>query len=84
MRIIVNAKTNSKVQKVERVNQQTLDFPGLKFDPVIYKVSVKELPIQGQANDAIVRALAKHFDTAPSNVRLIAGKTSKRKIFEII
>jgi len=40
--------------------------------------------VAGKANEAIIRALAKYFDTAPSRIKLIAGQTSKQKLFEII
>lgn len=73
-----------------RVDQPAMDFglPGQgdnirKTDLVTYKVSVKEAPVGGQANEAIIKALAEYFDTAPSRVNLISGQTSKQKIFEI-
>jgi hypothetical protein len=50
---------------------------------VTYKVSVKEAPVDGRANDAIIRALAEYFDVAKSSVKLLSGHTSKQKIFEI-
>lgn len=71
MKIIVKAKTKAKVEKVE------------KIDLAIYKVSVKEAPIQGKANEAIIKALADYFDTSPSSIVLISGQTSKQKVFEV-
>ena len=86
MKIIVKAKTRARVEGVERVGQAGLDF-GDHFENVhemvTYKVSVKEAPVNGRANEAIVRALAEYFETAKSNVRLVSGQTSKQKIFEI-
>jgi len=83
MRILVKAKPRSKVEKVERVGQPTLDLGGKKTELVVYKVSVKEPPVDGRANEAVVKALAKYFDVAISNVRLVSGETSRQKIFEI-
>ena len=37
----------------------------------------------GEANEAIVKILAKHFHTGKSNVKIIRGQTSKIKIIEI-
>jgi len=83
MRIIVIAKPKSKVEKVERVGQPSLGLGDCKSELVEYKVSVKEPPVNGRANDAIIRALAKYFDVAPSLVRLVSGASTKRKTFEI-
>jgi uncharacterized protein (TIGR00251 family) len=84
MKIIVKVKTNAKEEKVERVSQATLALFGLQKDMEIYKVSVKEPPVDGKANTAIIKALAKYFETSPSCVTLISGQTSKQKVFEII
>jgi uncharacterized protein len=83
MKIIVKAKTRAKVEKVERVTQPSLGLSKDKDELVIYKVSVKEAPVDGKANEAIIKALANYFDVAPSNISLITGQTSKRKVFEI-
>jgi uncharacterized protein YggU (UPF0235/DUF167 family) len=88
MKIIVKAKTKAKLNKVERISQPVLnlDIPDegkIKSELVIYKVSVKEAPVAGKANEAIIEALAEYFDTAKSNITLISGQTSKQKIFEI-
>ena len=83
MRILVKAKPRSKIEKVERVGQPTLNLGGSREEVVVYTVSVKEPPVDGRANEAVVKALAKYFDVAISNVRLVSGETSRQKIFEI-
>jgi hypothetical protein len=83
MKVIVKAKSNAKVEKVERVSQPALDFGNNRSELVVYKVSVKEPPIDGRANKAIEKALAEYFDVAISQVVLISGQTSKQKIFEV-
>lgn len=84
MKILVKSKPNSKEEKVERLEaQQSLNFLNKPKDLPIYKVSVKEMPVNGQANEAIAIALAKYFKVAPSLVTLISGQTSKLKTFEI-
>jgi len=84
MRIIVKAKTKSKVEKVERVGQPSLDLESNKVELATYKVSVKEAPVAGKANEAIVKALAVYFNIAPARIKLITGQASKQKIFEIL
>ena len=85
MKIIVKAKTKAKNTEVKRVGQPAIVFDAEKNKPetVTYKVSVKEAPIDGKANEAIIKALAEYFDTAKSNIILISGQTSKQKVFEI-
>jgi uncharacterized protein YggU (UPF0235/DUF167 family) len=46
-------------------------------------VAVKAAPIEGKANEAIMKVLAKHFKIAPSKIRLISGEKSKIKRFEL-
>ena len=89
MKILVKAKTKAKEEKVERMGQPTLGFNGLKEntqnapETPSYKVSVKEAPEHGRANDAIARLLAKYFKITLSDVHLVSGQTSKQKIFDI-
>ncbi len=82
MKISVIAKTNAKAESVERVTQPTLGIEPVT-EPVVYKVSVKAVPIGGKANRAIIKALATYFDVAPTDVRIVSGETAKKKIIEI-
>lgn len=88
MKIMVRVKTRAKEEKVERVGQDGLDLKidkvGEKAELPLYKVSVKEAPVAGRANEAVIKALADYFEVAPGRVRLITGQTSKQKIFEIL
>lgn len=72
MKIFIQAKPNAREEIIE------------KIDDSHFTVAVKEPPVQGRANAAIIRVLAKHFDVAPSSVRLVAGFSSKQKIFEVL
>lgn len=83
MRIIVKAKAGAKKEMVERVTSPDISLFGHQAEMEIYKVSVKEPPVDGRANNAIVRVLAQHFGVAPSMVRIVSGQSAKRKIFEI-
>jgi uncharacterized protein YggU (UPF0235/DUF167 family) len=85
MKIIVKAKTKAKINKVERVEQSSMDFSlgKDKAELLIYKVSVKAAPVAGKANEAIIKALAEYFDIAPARVILVSGQSSLRKVFAI-
>ncbi len=89
MKIIVKVKTKAREEKVERISQPSLDLAGDESGAKnkeldIYKVAVKEAPVAGRANEAVVKALAKYFSISPGRVKLITGQTSKQKVFEIL
>ena len=70
MRINVKAKPNSNENKVE------------KIDDLNFIVSVKDPPVQGRANRAIIKMLSEYFHT--SRVRIVSGHISRQKIVEIM
>lgn len=82
MKIIVKPKPNAKVEKVELIAHAQSDMDTSRSGLQVYKVSVKEKAVQGRANKAIIKALAKHFKIAPTLISLISGPRSKHKIFE--
>ena len=47
------------------------------------KVRVGAAPVDGAANDAVVRSVAAAFGVAPRDVRVIAGASARRKVLEI-
>jgi len=71
MKIFVKAKPKAKEEKIE------------KIDETHFVVSVKEPPIKGQANMAIIKALAGYFSVPASSVSIVSGFSSKQKIIEI-
>ena len=46
-------------------------------------VYTKAPAIEGRANMAAVKLLAKHFGVAPSKVKFVRGAASKYKVFEV-
>ena len=72
MKISVHIKPNSRHR--EEV---------VKNDDDTLTVYVKAPAIEGRANAAAIKLLAKHFEVTPSKVKLVRGATSKYKIFEI-
>ena len=70
MRLTIIAKPKKKQEKVIPISSTS------------YAVSVQEPPIDGRANDAIIRALAKYFSLSPSQFIIVSGHTAKIKIIE--
>lgn len=72
MKISIKAKPNSREEKVEQITEAE------------FIVSVKEPPVQGRANEAIIRILADYFNVSKSQVRIVSGWTSRQKVIEVI
>ena len=70
MRLFVTVKTQAREECVETV------------DATHFIVSVKAAPIEGKANAAIQRALARHLGLPVQTLVLRAGATGKRKVFD--
>jgi hypothetical protein len=47
------------------------------------KVKVTSPPIEGKANEALIRFLAKEFGISPSCIELIKGYHSREKILKV-
>lgn len=46
-------------------------------------IYTKAPAIEGRANLAVIKLVAKHYGVAPSRVKLVRGTTSRNKVFEI-
>ncbi|MGD9621206.1 MAG: DUF167 domain-containing protein [Mycolicibacterium sp.] len=60
--------------------------PGSRKGPLVetgpdgdLTIYVREQPIDGQANEAVIRVLAEHLGLPRSRVELLAGATSRMK-----
>lgn len=71
MKIFVNARPSSREAKIE------------KIDTTHFMVFVKEPPVRGRANDAIIQALAAYFSLSSSRIHIIHGRFSREKVIEI-
>ena len=64
-------------------------FPNSKKEEITKKsndnfgIKVREKPVKGLANDAVISLLSSHFKTSKSKIRLIKGFKQRNKIFEI-
>ena len=72
MKITVHAKPAAHEEKIEKIGENE------------YRVSVKEPPVQGKANAAIIKALAVFFNVPASALKIVSGWTSRKKIIEIV
>ncbi|MEF3692506.1 MAG: DUF167 domain-containing protein [Candidatus Moraniibacteriota bacterium] len=48
-----------------------------------YKIKVTAPPVGGEANQMVIKILAKHFKTAKSAITIAGGKSAKIKIIDI-
>ncbi|MBI2573910.1 MAG: DUF167 domain-containing protein [Candidatus Wildermuthbacteria bacterium] len=72
MKFFVKVKASAKTECVEQV------------DSAHFVVAVKEPSKEGKANAAVIKSLARFFDTAPSRFQIVSGKTFKEKIIEFV
>lgn len=71
MKISLKAHPNSKNPRVEKDTQNNIH------------VYVKEPSKDNKANNAIIKALSKHYNVPKSSVKLLHGAKAKSKVFEI-
>jgi len=70
MKLSIFVKPKSKQQRVEKTEAG-------------YVVYVTEPPVDDRANQAVIELLARHFGVPRSEVVIVAGARSKRKVVEI-
>ncbi|MBI4193176.1 MAG: DUF167 domain-containing protein [Candidatus Colwellbacteria bacterium] len=71
MRVSVRVKTGARANDVVQVGENAL------------RVSVKERPERGKANEAILALVAAHYRVGRSAVSLVSGRKSRAKVFSI-
>lgn len=71
MKISVKVRLKTKREKCEKIGEN------------YFIVSVKEAPIEGKANEAVIKILAKYFAVAKSQVKIISGLKSRQKVVDI-
>ena len=71
MKIQVKVKPNSKQQKVEELEDGSLI------------IRLKSLPIKGQANQELIKLLAKRYQVTKSQILIKSGLSSNNKLIEI-
>ncbi len=67
----VKVKPNSKQQSIKEETDGS------------FTVNLKSPPVDGKANDELIRVLAKKFDVPKSKIRIKSGLSSRQKLIEI-
>lgn len=68
-----------KIKVQPRASQN--EISGLQGDAL--KIRLQAPPVDGEANEACIRFLAKFFSVARKQVKIISGFTGRQKIVEI-
>ncbi len=71
MKITIKVIPSAKVEQIQPALDGSL------------KVWLRARPKEGEANRALIKLLAKHFDVAKSQIDIVSGLTSRNKIVEI-
>lgn len=72
MKIFVRVKPGAKNEGVT------------KIDDSHYVVCVKAPPVEGKANESMIRVLSGYFNVPKSHIRIQKGMQSKNKVVEIL
>jgi len=72
LKILAQIKAGAKEERVEKIGEGN------------YKVWVKAPPLEGKANQAVIKTLSKYFKVPKSSVAIVFGFKSKKKIIRII
>lgn len=56
----------------------------IKISETEYQVKLTASPVDGEANEQLVKILSEYFDITKSSIEIVKGKTGKKKIIEII
>lgn len=47
------------------------------------KIKLTSPPVDGKANESLVKLLAEHYSVSKNKIKIVSGLTSKNKIIEI-
>jgi uncharacterized protein (TIGR00251 family) len=72
MRIYVKVIPRSSLNKVEKLGEGD------------YKVKLTAPPVDGKANDMLIKVLAEYFDVSKSSIIIAGGKTTHTKIIDVL
>ncbi len=68
-----------RVRLTPRASRSQIDG----WDGDLLRVRVAAPPVEGKANDALLRLLAKALDVPPSRLRLVRGRASREKVVAV-
>ena len=70
-------KINVRVIPRAKQNKITTDDDGR------LRVHITAAPVDGAANDAVIKILAEYFNIPKSQIKIVRGETSRDKVVEI-
>ena len=70
-RVYVKVSPRSSYNSVEKIHEGE------------YKVKITAPPVDGAANDMLIKVLADYFDVSKSSLQIVGGKSAKVKIIQI-
>ncbi len=71
MKITITVKPRSSKTEVKKISETE------------YQVRLTASPVDGEANEQLIKILSGYFDIAKSSIEIMKGKTGKKKIVEI-
>ncbi len=71
--MIINIKVIPRAKKNEVI----------KIDEKNYRARLTAAPVDGKANDALIKFLSEYFCVAKSGIRIVRGERGREKIVEI-
>ncbi|QQS31976.1 MAG: YggU family protein [Acidobacteriota bacterium] len=77
------AAENSSVRINVRVVPRASRSEVVGMQDGVLRVRIAAPPVDGAANEELIRVLAKHFSTRKSSIEIVSGETSKNKIVRI-
>ena len=77
---LLNIRVQPRASRNEIVPSPGGEVP---LESLVLKVRVTAAPTDGEANDAVLRLLAKHLGVARSTLTLVRGGTSRSKVIEV-
>lgn len=83
MKIFIKVKPNSKKEYITRIDQPSLGLDDKRENIKKFVIAIKEPPIKGKANNAIIKLLSEYFQIPQQNIKIINGLKSKNKIVKI-
>jgi len=71
MKLSITIKPNAKVSQIKKQEAHT------------WQIDIAAPAVDGKANTALIKFLAKHFSVPQSNVQILHGKNARQKLIEI-
>ena len=71
VKVTSNAKENSIKEEIDL------------FGNTVYKIKTTAKPKDGEANEAVIEIIAKHFKIAKRDVNIVKGLSNRMKVVEV-